>query len=61
MTKRKGSRKKNSNNSLVTFDYENTSYVIDKVNSKVYRKWIEVEKAREFTIITAWKNSQQFA
>lgn len=61
MTKRKGGRKKSSNNSLINFDYENTNYVIDKVSGKVYRKWIEVEKAKEFTILSAWKNSQQFA
>lgn len=61
MTKRKGSRKKKIDSPLVSFDYDNTSYTIDKVNGKVYRKWIAVEKAKEFTILAAWKSSRHFA
>lgn len=61
MTKRKGGQKKKIDSPLVSFNYENNNYMIDKVNGKVYRKWIEVEKAREFTIFAAWKNSRHFA
>jgi hypothetical protein len=39
---------------IVDFAYDNTSYQIDPQRRKVYRKWIEVESARTYLIISAW-------
>jgi hypothetical protein len=40
--------------SIVEFAYDNTSYQIDTERRKVYRKWIEVESARTYLIMSAW-------
>jgi hypothetical protein len=40
--------------SVVEFAYDNTSYQIDPQRRKVYRKWIEVESARTYRIMSAW-------
>ena len=40
--------------SIVDFAYDNTSYQIDTQHRKVYRKWIEVESARTYLIMSAW-------
>ena len=40
--------------SIVEFAYDNTRYQIDTQRRKVYRKWIEVESARTYLIISAW-------
>ncbi|MCI0566855.1 MAG: hypothetical protein L0170_15575 [Acidobacteria bacterium] len=40
--------------SIVEFAYDNTSYQIDPERRKVYRKWIEVESARTYLIMSAW-------
>ena len=39
---------------IVEFAYDNTSYQIDTQRRKVYRKWIEVESARTYLIMSAW-------
>jgi hypothetical protein len=52
-SKAKGSGQRNG---VVEFDYENTSYQIDPQRRKVYRKWIEVESARTFLIMSAWSS-----
>ncbi len=39
---------------VVDFDYDNTNYQIDTQRRKVYRKWIEVESARTYLIMSAW-------
>ena len=39
---------------IVEFAYDNTSYQIDTERRKVYRKWIEVESARTYLIMSAW-------
>lgn len=40
--------------SIVEFAYDNTNYQIDTERRKVYRKWIEVESARTYLIMSAW-------
>ena len=40
--------------SIIEFAYDNTSYQIDTERRKVYRKWIEVESARTYLIMSAW-------
>lgn len=40
---------------LVNFSYQNVAYQIDLDKSKVYRRFIEVEKSRQGSIITAYK------
>jgi len=39
---------------IVEFDYDNMNYQIDPLRRKVYRKWIEVESARTYLIMSAW-------
>jgi len=39
---------------VVDFAYDNTSYQIDTQRRKVYRKWVEVESARTYLIMSAW-------
>ena len=39
---------------IVDFDYDNTRYQIDTQRRKVYRKWVEVESARTYLIMSAW-------
>ena len=39
---------------IVDFAYDNTSYQIDLQRRKVYRKWVEVESARTYLIMSAW-------
>ena len=52
---KKGTQKRTSDvSSLVDFAYDNTSYQIDTQQRKVYRKWVEVESARTYLIMSAW-------
>lgn len=54
---KKGAQKKSVQPSfLVDFDYGDTRYQIDTERRKVYRKWIEVESARTYLIMSAWSN-----
>ncbi len=39
---------------VVDFAYDNTNYQIDTQRRKVYRKWVEVESARTYLIMSAW-------
>jgi hypothetical protein len=39
---------------IIEFAYDNTSYQIDTQRRKVYRKWVEVESARTYLIMSAW-------
>ena len=39
---------------MVDFSYDNTSYQIDTKRRKVYRRWVEVESARTYLIMSAW-------
>jgi hypothetical protein len=41
---------------VVDFAYDNTSYQIDTQKRKVYRKWVEVESARTYLIMSAWSS-----
>ena len=41
---------------VVDFDYDNTNYQIDTQRRKVYRKWVEVESARTYLIMSAWSS-----
>lgn len=41
---------------VVDFAYDNTNYQIDTQRRKVYRKWVEVESARTYLIMSAWAN-----
>ncbi len=40
---------------LVNFSFQNVAYQIDLDKSKVYRRFIEVEKSKQGSIITAYK------
>ena len=40
---------------LVDFSYQNVAYQIDLDKSKVYRRFIEVEKSKQGSIITAYR------
>ena len=52
---KKGTPKRSvPDSSIVEFAYDNTSYQIDTERRKVYRKWIEVESARTYLIMSAW-------
>lgn len=42
-------------NILVPFSFQNVDYQIDLEKSKVYRRFIEVEKSRTNSIITAYR------
>jgi len=39
---------------VIDFAYDNTQYQIDPQRRKVYRKWVEVESARTYLIMSAW-------
>jgi hypothetical protein len=39
---------------VVDFHYDNANYQIDTQRRKVYRKWVEVESARTYLIMSAW-------
>ena len=41
---------------VVDFAYDNTNYQIDPQRRKVYRKWVEVESARTYLIMSAWSS-----
>ena len=41
---------------VVDFAYDNTNYQIDTQRRKVYRKWVEVESARTYLIMSAWSS-----
>ena len=41
---------------LVTFSYQDVAYQIDLDKSKVYRRFIEVEKSRQFSILHAYRS-----
>ena len=41
---------------LVDFSYQNVAYQIDLDKSKVYRRFIEVEKSKQGSIITAYRS-----
>ena len=52
---KKGTQKRSALvSSIVEFAYDNTSYQIDTQRRKVYRKWVEVESARTYLIMSAW-------
>ena len=51
---KKGTQKRQALPSIVEFAYDNTSYQIDPQRRKVYRKWVEVESARTYLIMSAW-------
>ena len=40
---------------LVDFSYQNIAYQIDLDKSKVYKRFIEVEKSKQGSIITAYR------
>ena len=41
---------------LVDFSYQNVAYQIDLDKSKVYKRFIEVEKSKQGSIITAYRS-----
>jgi hypothetical protein len=41
---------------LVSFSFQNVDYQIDLEKSKVYRRFVEVEKSRTNSIITAYRS-----
>jgi hypothetical protein len=46
---------------LVDFSYQNIAYQIDLDKSKVYRRFIEVEKSKQGSIITAYRTGSSRA
>ena len=61
MRNKKANQKKDFKSPFISFAYENSSYQIDPEKRKVYQRWIEIERAKEFMIFSAWKNTQQMA
>jgi hypothetical protein len=41
--------------SLVAFSYHDVAYQIDVEKSKVYKRFIEIEKSKQFSIINAYR------
>lgn len=41
---------------LVPFSFQQVAYQIDVEKSKVYRKFIEIEKSKQFYIINAYRS-----
>ena len=61
MSNRPRARKKKSwsaSNGMIEFNFADVSYQIDPNRRKVYRRWIEVETAKTFVIMSAWNQSQ---
>jgi hypothetical protein len=56
----RASRKKagGKSNGMIEFNYGNVSYQIDPNRRKVYQRWVEVETARTFVIMSAWNQSR---
>jgi hypothetical protein len=61
MSSRPRAAKKKSgskSNGMIEFSYGDVSYQIDPGRRKVYRRWIEVETAKTFVIMSAWNQTQ---
>lgn len=43
---------------LVAFSYQDVSYQIDVARSKVYRRFIEIEKSKQYSIINAYRGTR---
>jgi hypothetical protein len=54
--KKRGSKRSAGTPSVVEFAYDNTDYQIDTLRRKVYRRWVEVESARTYLIMSAWSS-----
>ena len=54
--KRRTEKRSTTEPGIVEFAYDNTSYQIDTKRRKVYRKWVEVESARTYLIMSAWSS-----
>ena len=52
------SRKTPTQAPIVTFDFENRTYQIDPDRRKVYRRFVEIETAKAFEIISVWRERQ---
>jgi hypothetical protein len=42
---------------IVNFDFNDRTYQIDPEQKKVYRSFVEIEKAKAFEIISCWRAS----
>jgi len=42
---------------IVDFDFNDRIYQIDPEQKKVYRRFVEIEKAKAFEIISTWRAS----
>lgn len=40
---------------IVNFDFENRTYQIDPGRKKVYRRFVEIETAKAFEILSTWR------
>jgi hypothetical protein len=47
--------------SFVPFSYQDVSYFIDLDKSKVYKKFIEIEKSKQFSIINAYRATNRLS
>jgi hypothetical protein len=52
---RSSSRKKTAAQGVVAFDYQSATYQIDVSRSKVYQRWVEVDRIRQATVISAYR------
>ena len=43
---------------LVSFSYQDVAYQIDVARSKVYRRFIEIEKSKQYSIINAYRGTR---
>ena len=46
---------------LVAFSYQDVAYHIDVAKSKVYRRFIEIEKSKQFSIMSAYRGTRPTA
>ena len=42
---------------IVDFDFNDRTYQIDPQQRKVYRRFVEIEKAKAFEILSTWRAS----
>ena len=41
---------------MVDFDFGDRTYQIDPTKQKVYRRFVEIESAKAFEILTTWRS-----
>jgi hypothetical protein len=46
---------------MVEFDFGDRTYQIDPGQQKVYRRFVEIERAKAFEILTTWRSQHASA